>query len=583
MIITAKDKIPIEEKFRVEAGPGAGKTEFLANHIQNVVRNSNRLSRARKVACITYTNAGVETILKRLGNGCSQKVEVATIHSFLYRNIVKPYASFIPAEYGLNSRLLAGHDEITVSRKNINAWLDNSCFNDLKSPNKRDQIKKLDGQMDALRNWLNSIQCIFDGSEILFKCEQRKSFVERDGERQYPIKKSNLKILSENLCKLKEIYWRAGRIDHNDVLFFSIILINKYPFILETIRAKFPYIFLDEYQDTSPTQAYIVRRIKEKETVVGVIGDKVQSIYSFQGANPALFDEFEVEESNKYSIVENHRSSEEIVDLLNHLRTDIKQQPCNGKNGNKIRVLIGDSVSAYSEARKLCGQEVQSLSRDNITSNAMKKAVESSQIISEIKIKYEQVDGNPDRRKFVLDVIRSIELAQSGKFKEAIKYMEHALHVETDSKKQALRQISRLMAKYPLYSNGKMLPFYELIAPLAEKPIARVRAGRVKEFYETTDYKSMALCVNIPEDTSDHITIHKAKGNQFDNVFVVGTDDIKQFLLKPDLTKEEHRVAYVAFSRAKDRLFIQFDPSNFSPKDESTLNENYDMIQIIRL
>ena len=583
MIITAKDKIPIEKKFKVEAGPGAGKTEFLANHIRNVVRTSNRLSRTRKVACITYTNAGVETILKRLGEECSEKVEVSTIHSFLYRHIVKPYASFIPEEYSLNSRLLAGHDEITINRKHINEWLDNPCFDVLQNPNTRAQLKTMDGQMDALRNWVNSMQCICEGGEVSFHCEQQKSFVEKNGKRKYPIKKNNLKILSENFCELKETYWRVGRIDHNDVLFFSIILINKYPFILETIRAKFPYIFLDEYQDTSPTQAYIVQKIKEKETIVGVIGDKSQSIYSFQGANPTLFDEFEVEEESKHRIVENHRSSEEIVDLLNHLRTDIKQQPYHGKSGNKVCILIGSSVAAYSAAQKICAQKVQSLSRDNITSNAMKKAVECSQITTEVTTKYEQADSNSDRKNFVLDVIRSIELAKNGRFKEAIRYMERALYVETDSKKQALKAISLLMAKYPSYSDGKMLPFYELILPFASRKIPAVQRGKVKNFYETTDYQSMALCVNIPEDMSNHITIHKAKGNQFNNVFVVSTDDIKEFLLKPDLKKEEHRVAYVAFSRAKDRLFIQFDPANFTCDDESALKKKYAMIQIIWL
>ena len=197
--------------------------------------------------------------------------------------------------------------------------------------------------------------------------------------------------------------------------------------------------------------------------------------------------------------------------------------------------------------------------------------------------KYEQADSNSDRRNFVLDVIRSIELAKNGKFKEATKYMERALHMDINSKKQALRAISLLMAKYPSYAGGKMLPFYELITPLAKRKIASVRTGKVKEFYETTDYQSMALCVNIPEDMSNHITIHKAKGNQFNNVFVVGTDDIKEFLLKPDLKKEEHRVAYVAFSRAKDRLFIQFDPANFTCDDESALKKKYAMIQIIWL
>ena len=88
MIITSKEKISIDMDFKVEAGPGAGKTEFLVNHIKNIIENSERLSNSRKVACITYTNIAVETILKRVGSTLSNMLEVATIHSFLYKNVI---------------------------------------------------------------------------------------------------------------------------------------------------------------------------------------------------------------------------------------------------------------------------------------------------------------------------------------------------------------------------------------------------------------------------------------------------------------------------------------------------------------
>ena len=66
----------------------------------------------------------------------------------------------------------------------------------------------------------------------------------------------------------------------------------------------------------------------------------------------------------------------------------------------------------------------------------------------------------------------------------------------------------------------------------------------------------MAICVDIIEDTSNHITIHKAKGAEFKNVFVIGNKDTLSLLLKPDLmNNEEHRIFYVAMSRAKKKLF----------------------------
>ena len=70
-----------ENHFRVSAGPGAGKTYWLVGHIKNVLHNSSRLAKSKKIACITYTNIAVETILSRLGTS-SENVEVSTIHSF---------------------------------------------------------------------------------------------------------------------------------------------------------------------------------------------------------------------------------------------------------------------------------------------------------------------------------------------------------------------------------------------------------------------------------------------------------------------------------------------------------------------
>lgn len=60
--ITANTDLDIEKEFRIEAGPGAGKTRFLIHHINNVIKESHRLYSARKVACITFTNTAVDTI-----------------------------------------------------------------------------------------------------------------------------------------------------------------------------------------------------------------------------------------------------------------------------------------------------------------------------------------------------------------------------------------------------------------------------------------------------------------------------------------------------------------------------------------
>lgn len=112
--IESDELIDIDSSFRVSAGPGAGKTYWLTQHIHNVVRTSNKLFITKKVLCLTYTNNAVKTLRLRLGNANS-RVEVMTIHSFFYNHIVKPYISVIAEEFNLDVTKIDGYDDKVLS------------------------------------------------------------------------------------------------------------------------------------------------------------------------------------------------------------------------------------------------------------------------------------------------------------------------------------------------------------------------------------------------------------------------------------------------------------------------------------
>lgn len=117
--------------------------------------------------------------------------------------------------------------------------------------------------------------------------------------------------------------------------------------------------------------------------------------------------------------------------------------------------------------------------------------------------------------------------------------------------------------------------FYELASSCETiASLSGFRKGNARDFYETVSYMELALCVNILDDDSRHITIHKAKGAEYDSVFVVGNKDFLRFLLAPDLNgKEEHRIYYVALSRAKKRLFLHLE--ELEPEQEAALRKLY--------
>ena len=79
---------------------------------------SNILSSVSKIACITYTNAATNVIEERLKDAID-KIEVSTIHSFLYKNIVKPYAYLLVEETGINFEEVDGHQDHRISEKKL--------------------------------------------------------------------------------------------------------------------------------------------------------------------------------------------------------------------------------------------------------------------------------------------------------------------------------------------------------------------------------------------------------------------------------------------------------------------------------
>ena len=561
--------IPIEQHFRVSAGPGAGKTYWLVGHIKNVLHTSKRLEKTRKIACITYTNIAVETILSRLGTTADQ-VEVSTIHSFLYKHIVKPYSSFLVADYGLNVSELDGHDESLVHMKKAVYWIENHPnANKLKHPYTVNQLTKLETNKTALLSWLSTLNCKFDESNNLKIIGDRSKAYYLNKEngkitRMY-LNKKCLDLLELDLIMYKKLYWQDGVIDHDDVLFFSYQLIKKYPFILSILQAKFPYFFLDEFQDTNPIQVAILKLIGEKETIVGIIGDEAQSIYGFQGAEPKQFRSFDLPNITDYVMSDNRRSTNQIIDVLNSVRADINQNKYRDKNGEKPVIIVGEMISALRRAKEMSNAEpVYSLSRHNITSNAMKKEVGGpsldDKLIEELSAKDKPSSSNNYRSKVVIACLKATEFARERKFKDAIKELERIFKDKNDKdkgKKEALRHICLLMKKYDEFKDKTLLDFYTIVKNEVKPDISKFASGAAKTFYEGHSYQQLALCVKITEDLSNHKTIHKAKGDEFKNVLVILKDESDLgFFMNSDLNDEEQRIYYVAISRAMEQLFI---------------------------
>lgn len=566
IIISSDDLIDIEQPFKVTAGPGAGKTHWLINHIKNVLENSLRLQKSRKIACITYTNVAVDTILDRLGPQSINQVEISTIHSFLYNHVIKPYIAHIAELFDIDTQKIDGHDNIEPGYTKVHSWLENHSESEkLKHPHTIKQLLNLQENKEALFNWISRIKYSFNNDSELF-LEGRES----DARQLRKI----VTVLESDLLSYKKLHWQEGKLDHDDVLYFSYELITRYPFTLNILRAKFPYFFIDEFQDTNPIQAKIIALLADEETIVGVIGDPAQSIYSFQGANIEEFKNFEIDNLEKYTIIENRRSSNQIIDLLNALRKDISQKEHRNVDLDKPILFIGDNLEAYNEIKKLNGEDIfiQTLSRDNSTANLMKFGLESS-MNTKVLNDFLLTDSNAKRRNIVKSSMEALEFTEHNDYKSAIKIM--SVNFSNDSEKEQLKKsisiIQKLISSRSSFLEEPLMTFYELLKK--DIKMSNLRKGAIQDFYNNHSYKDLALGINYKDDVSQHRTIHKSKGDEFKNVLLVANN--ADFLTVPNLDEdEEHRIQYVGISRAMDRLFIIIP--KLLKKDEKLIKSNFD-------
>lgn len=123
--------------------------------------------------------------------------------------------------------------------------------------------------------------------------------------------------------------------------------------------------------------------------------------------------------------------------------------------------------------------------------------------------------------------------------------------------------LKRLLNLYDQFCEDNIKDFYNKYIYGHYGIKGKISGGNIGEFYERMFYKEIATNVNITDDQSKYKTIHKSKGDEFDNVLVIipkdkksKVDEYLQFLTSPNMDEEDHRVYYVALSRAKEKLYI---------------------------
>lgn len=551
--INSDTNIPIDQPFKVSAGPGAGKTHWLALHIKHVLKESKRLESIRRIACISYTNVGAETIQDRLPLA-SSCVEVCTIHSFLYTYVVKPFLHLDAEKYSVNLeklKIVAIESFATVGFARI---VQQSCGSEWYDPS-------------YLAKGLRNCRWHYENGGYTRYCPD------------YPIKIKGTKyhVSQKTYDAYLYLMWSNGYISYEDVLYFATELLRNHPEIFKTLVAKFPYFFIDEFQDSIPPIVDFVKELGHHGVIVGVIGDKAQTIYDFIGASVQQFNDFTVPNMVDYEIHGNRRSSPQIIELLNVIRHDFPQTSIGTMDDIKPVLIVGDKLYAYQYVTEIIGStNIHTLAFKNIIANSLR--YNSSEELVNDKLIDSDFDPNFQRALAVRNLIKAIEYASNNDLSEAW----HHLDALYDDRTESITDLRLLQSNRDDLMSQNLIVFIKFVKDniWGKMPIPK-KDTSARRFYESQTYLNMALSIKASDNVSTHKTIHKAKGEEFDNVMVViGQEEDLSVITSPDISNNvAHRVYYVGMSRAKKKLFINVN--SLSEENERILANL--PIQIVRL
>ena len=129
----------------------------------------------------------------------------------------------------------------------------------------------------------------------------------------------------EKIAKVFHAYERrkreAGALDFDDLITETVRLFREHPEVLEHYQERFPYLMVDEYQDTNRAQYELVNLLAAKHRNVCVVGDADQGVYSWRGATIQNMLDFERDypDATVFLMEQNYRSTQNILEAANAL------------------------------------------------------------------------------------------------------------------------------------------------------------------------------------------------------------------------------------------------------------------------
>lgn len=585
--------LAIDGPVSVLAGAGSGKTSVLTSRVYHLIRSGIV---PEKILAVTFTNKAAREMRERVLHMLGREGE---------RSFPGAYGlPLIATFHGLGRELLESYGSVLGVPRHF------SIFD-------RDDSKR------AIREALKALDVDpkeIPPAAILGRISKAKGegmmlaeFRERHGRESF-----RARITAEAWARYEEALRKEKALDFDDLIVLPVRLLSAHEDIRAQVEERFSHVHIDEYQDTNELQGKLARLIAGSRENLFVVGDIDQSIYTWRGATIDNLLKFEeTHPSAKHIVLEhNYRSTKTIVAAANAIiekNVNRKEKRSVTDNGEGEPILVHALDTAEGEAAWVARHAAKAIASGEPASeiavlyrtNAQSRALEEGFLRAGIP--YKLLGTRFFDRKEVKDVLAWTRLAL-----EPERESDRMRAVQAPSRGIGKVTLGKLLAgkreELRASDRAKVESFERAVADLAEAAATLAPSAFVKLVLEKSGMETALIkegeegqerLENIKElgalasrhdgtpgkdgiaafvaeaalasdqDEMDRgekkpavtlMTVHAAKGLEFDTVFVTGLEEglfPHQGMDDEDRDEEEERrLFYVAVTRARKRLIL---------------------------
>ncbi|HHV8366280.1 TPA: UvrD-helicase domain-containing protein [Streptococcus pneumoniae] len=565
----------------VIAGPGAGKTELLAQKLDYLF-STNKCVSPKKILALSFkTDAAANMknrVKKRYGDEYASRFTSLTYSAF-EKMILDQFINALPEEIRpARDYLIDDWDVIkeTLIKNGINV-------------NGR---RMSDIRMSVENTVLN------DEANLKFKKELLKG-----------TQNNKAVLLYKQITKLATY----------------IIYTNKY--IRKALQMTYEFVFLDEFQDTTYDQYNLLKICFLGSTCkLTAVGDNKQAIMRWAGANPDIFRDYKQDfKANEYQLLMNHRSVPKLIEFQKevHQILDSNNSPFqtnNHPNFEKGEITLFEFENESLEAELIANDieskiqggirpsEICILAKQKVDDYSSKliTTLNSKGIKARIENEYQELLKDPTCN-LLLDLISCSQGKRDPLIWENISNFYgniNGIDKFTDELilAKSYKEIDNIVSDIT-YLISNFIPNEESMLKLIDCIIEKIDEKRIISNFSTYNGKSdldiivknfsKLLYIEYSqiqgewldtvssfkgENSIPIMTIHKSKGLEYEVVYFLGLED-SAFWSFNDQPEEDKSAFFVALSRAKSHLIFTYCKlRNNSPQNNRNINEIYSLL-----